>query len=50
VKTSNLSLQQLADNNVLFVGVQNIFFTELTQAAPIDVPLQQSRPSRSQIL
>jgi hypothetical protein len=41
VKTSNLSLQQLADNNVLFVGVQNIFFTEQTQAAPIDVPLQQ---------
>lgn len=41
VKTSNLSLQQLADNNVLFVGVQNLFFTEQTQAAPIDAPLQQ---------
>jgi hypothetical protein len=41
VKTSNLSLQQLADNNVLFIGVQNLFFTEQTQAAPIDVPLQQ---------
>jgi hypothetical protein len=41
VKTSNLSLQQLADNNVLFVGVQNIFFTEQIQAAPIEVPLEQ---------
>ena len=41
VKTSTLSLQQLADNNVLFIGVQNLFFTEQTQAAPIDVPLQQ---------
>lgn len=41
VKTSNLSLQQLADNNVLFVGVQNIFFTEQVQATPVEAPLQQ---------
>ena len=41
VKTSNLSLQQLADNNVVFIGVQNLFFTERTQAVPIDVPLKQ---------
>jgi hypothetical protein len=41
VKTSNLSLQQLADNNVLFIGVQNLFFTEQTQAAPIEAPLLQ---------
>lgn len=43
VKTSNLSLQQLADNNVLFVGVQNIFFTEQAQAAPVEAPLQPVR-------
>lgn len=41
VKTSNISLQQLADNDVLFIGVQNIFFTEQTQAAPIEVQFQQ---------
>jgi hypothetical protein len=41
VKTSNLSLQQLADNNVLFIGVQNLFFTEQTQAAPIEAQFQQ---------
>jgi hypothetical protein len=41
VKTSNISLQQLADNNVLFIGVQNLFFTEQTQAAPIEAEFQQ---------
>lgn len=29
VKTSQLSWQQLADNNVVFVGVQNLFFDQL---------------------
>ena len=43
VRTSNLSLQQLADNNVLFIGVQNLFFTEQAQATPIDAPLQPVR-------
>jgi len=42
VKTSNLSLQQLADNNVLFIGVENLFFMEQTQAAPIEAAFQQT--------
>lgn len=29
VKTSQLSWQQLADNNIVFVGVQNLFFDQL---------------------
>jgi hypothetical protein len=29
VRTSQLSWQQLADNNVIFVGVQNLFFNQL---------------------
>lgn len=29
VRTSQLSWQQLADNNVVFVGVQNLFFNQL---------------------
>ena len=29
VRTSQLSWQQLADNNVIFVGVQNLFFDQL---------------------
>jgi hypothetical protein len=39
VKTSDLSWQQLADNNVLFVGVQNLFFDEQLQAMPIEAQL-----------
>jgi hypothetical protein len=35
VKTSQLSFQQLADNNVLFVGVQNLFFDEKMQEMPL---------------
>jgi hypothetical protein len=42
IKTSDLSFQQLADNNVLFVGVQNIFFDHQVQAMPIQAPLQPS--------
>ena len=29
VRTSQFSWQQLADNNVIFVGVQNLFFNQL---------------------
>lgn len=39
VKTSDFSWQQLADNNVLFVGVQNLFFDEQLQAMPIAAQL-----------
>jgi hypothetical protein len=39
VKISDLSWQQLADNNVLFVGVQNLFFDEQLQAMPIEAQL-----------
>jgi hypothetical protein len=44
LKTSQLSWQQLADNNVLFVGVQNLFFDEQLHAMPLDpqfVPVQE---------
>jgi hypothetical protein len=43
LKTSQLSWQQLADNNVLFVGVQNLFFDEQLHGMPLDpqfVPVQ----------
>jgi hypothetical protein len=43
LKTSQLSWQQLADNNVLFVGVQNLFFDEQLHGMPLDpqfVPLE----------
>jgi hypothetical protein len=36
VKTSQLSWQQLADNNVLFVGVQNLFFDEQLHGMPLE--------------
>jgi hypothetical protein len=39
VKTSDFSWQQLADNNVLFVGVQNLFFDEQLEAMPIAAQL-----------
>ena len=35
VKTSQLSFQQLADNNVLFIGVQNLFFDEKLEQMPL---------------
>jgi hypothetical protein len=44
VKTSQLSWQQLADNNVLFVGVQNLFFDEQLHGMPLQpqlVPVQE---------
>ncbi len=43
VKTSNLSLQEMAANNVVFVGVENRFFKEQIQAAPVEAPLQPVR-------
>jgi hypothetical protein len=43
VKTSDLSLRQVGDNNVLFVGVQNLFFDEQAQATPVAVQLLQVR-------
>jgi hypothetical protein len=39
VRSSQLSLQQLADNNVIFVGVQNLFFDEELQALPMATQL-----------
>lgn len=40
VKTSDLSMRELADNNVVFVGIENIFFNDQIQAAPIHTPLE----------
>lgn len=39
VKTSQLTWQQMADNNVLFVGVQNLFFEEQLQGMPLKLKL-----------
>jgi hypothetical protein len=43
VKTSDLSLRQIGDNDVLFVGVENLFFDEQTQAMPVEVQFLQVR-------
>jgi hypothetical protein len=43
VKTSDLSLRQIGDNNVLFVGVQNLFFDDQAQAMPIEPKYLQVR-------
>jgi hypothetical protein len=43
VKTSNLSLRELEDNNVLFVGIENLFFNDQIQATPVHVSLQPVR-------
>ncbi len=40
VKTTDLSMRELTDNNVVFVGIENIFFNEQIQAAPVETPLQ----------
>lgn len=40
VKTTDLSVQELADNNVVFVGVENRFFNEQIQASPVKASLQ----------
>jgi hypothetical protein len=39
VRSSQMSFQQLADNNVIFIGVQNLFFDEKLQALPIATQL-----------
>jgi hypothetical protein len=41
IKSSDLSWQQLADNNVLFVGRQNIFFDKQLLSLPIKPQLSQ---------
>ena len=43
LKTSDLSMRELADNNVVFVGLENLFFTEQIQATPIEALLQPTR-------
>jgi hypothetical protein len=54
VRTSQLSWQQLADNNVVFVGVQNLFFDQLRgmPIAPQLVPdltgVRDQRPASGQ--
>lgn len=35
IKSSQLSWRQLADNNILFIGVQNLFFSEQLQGLPL---------------
>jgi hypothetical protein len=40
VKTSDLSFRQLANDNVLFVGVQNLFFDEQAKAMPTEAQFQ----------
>jgi hypothetical protein len=39
VKTSDLSYQQLADNDVVFVGVQNLFFESQLKLMPVELQL-----------
>jgi hypothetical protein len=43
VKTSDLSLRQTGDNNVLFVGVENLFFNEQSEAMPVQPQFVQVR-------
>jgi hypothetical protein len=43
VKTSDLSLRQTGDNNVLFVGVENLFFNEQSQAMAVQPQFVQVR-------
>jgi hypothetical protein len=38
-RTSEVSLQQLADNNLIFIGVQNLFFDEQLKALPVPTEL-----------
>jgi hypothetical protein len=40
LKTSDLSMRELADNNVVFVGIENIFFRDQIQAAPVQLPFE----------
>lgn len=43
VKTSDLSLRQTGDNNVLFVGVENLFFNEQSEVMPVKPQFVQVR-------
>ncbi|HEV3331038.1 MAG TPA: hypothetical protein VG096_08670 [Bryobacteraceae bacterium] len=43
LRTSELSLQQLADNNVLFIGAP-VFFDNLLQGLPVRLELTNARP------
>jgi hypothetical protein len=43
LKTSDFSMRELADNNVVFVGLENLFFTEQIAAAPVEALLQPTR-------
>jgi len=40
VRTTDLSMRELADNNVVFVGNESKFFNQQIQATPVDAPLQ----------
>jgi hypothetical protein len=39
IKTSQVSWSQLADNNVIFVGVEDIFFDKQLHNMPLELPL-----------
>jgi hypothetical protein len=39
IKTSQVSWEQLADNNVIFVGVEDIFFDKQLHNMPLELPL-----------
>ena len=41
VKTSDFSMRELAENNVVFVGIEDMYFTEEMHAAPIKASLEQ---------
>jgi hypothetical protein len=43
LKTSDFSMRELAENNVVFVGLENLFFTDKIQAAPIEASLLPTR-------
>lgn len=40
LKSSDLSTRQFTENNVIFVGMENIFFANQIRSTPIDRPLQ----------
>jgi hypothetical protein len=47
VRTSQLSWQQLADNNVIFVGVQNLFFYQLRNIMRMSTQLRRANREQS---
>ena len=40
LKSTDISLRDVADNNVVFVGIQNEFFDQQIKATPIESPLE----------